>query len=97
LQGFADVMLLDAGGTPIGGPAGREDTTPPAAITLDPGEIASALLHTTNGPIGGPCLPPSAGISVVLPGDTDDLFVVTAYTACGGFTVRAFVAGSAGI
>jgi hypothetical protein len=97
LQGFPEVVLLDAGGAPIGDPAGAEDTTPPATITLDPGEVASALLHTTNGPIGGPCLPPSAGISVVLPGDSNDLFVAVAYTACGGFTVRAFVAGPAGI
>jgi len=96
IEGYPDVTLLDGDGNPIGNPADREPIAP-IAITLGPGQQASALLHTTNGPIGGLCAVHSVSISVVPPDETTALEFDAVYTACGGFSVRPFVAGPAGI
>jgi len=63
-------------------------------VTLKPGGSAYALLHTANGPIGGPCSPPSVKMKVFPPNQFDAIVFPIAYTACGGFSVRPFLPGS---
>jgi hypothetical protein len=96
IAGYPGVSLLDAAGTQIGAPASRE-VLPTATVSLAPGAAAAALLHTTNGPIGGPCLAPSAKMKVFPPNELDAIVFPAVYTACGGFIVRPFVAGTTGI
>ena len=95
LKGYPGVSLLDGAGNLLGEPAGRESQTP-VLVTLGPGEVASALLHTTNGPIGGPCQAASTRVKVYPPNEVDPLVVAGRFTACGGFTVRPVVAGPTG-
>ena len=95
LKGYPGVSLLDGAGNQLGEPAGREPQTP-ALVTLGPGEVASALLHTTNGPIGGPCQAASTRVKVYPPNEVDALVVAGRFTACGGFTVRPVVVGPTG-
>lgn len=96
IAGYPGVSLLDATGQQLGDPANREVGGSNATVTVKPGASASALLHTTNGPIGGPCLAPSVKMKVFPPNQFDALVFRGVYTACGGFSVRPFVAGSAG-
>jgi hypothetical protein len=96
ILGYPGVSLLDAAGAQIGAPASREGV-PPASVTLPPGGSAAALLHTTNGPIGGPCQAPSAQVRVYPPDEYDAIVFPAVFTACGGFTVRPFVAGVSGV
>ncbi len=91
------MTLLDAGGAPIGAPAGQEAAGTPATVVLAPGEVASAVLHTTGAGIDPDCTAPSASMSVVPPDNTSAIVFPAVYTACGGFTVRSFVAGPTGL
>jgi hypothetical protein len=95
VHGFPGVSLLDGSGNQIGQPATREGSEG-AAISLAPGNVASATLHTTNAGIGPSCDPASAQIKVFPPNQTADLVFDASYTACGGFTVTTLVAGDAG-
>jgi hypothetical protein len=96
LRGFPGVSILDASGTQIGQPAGREGTEG-ATVSIAPGKTASATLHTTNAGVGGStCTAVSAKMKVFPPDDTAALTFNASYTACSGFQVSTLVAGSAG-
>jgi len=86
LSGYPVVTLLDAGGQEFGDPAALPDVEP-TAIELAPGGIGRFTLHTTNGPIGGPCLADAAALRVVLTPDTAPIDITTTYQACGGFDI----------
>lgn len=95
LRGFPGVSVLDSSGTQIGEPATR-DGAEGAAVLLEPGGAASALLHTNNGPVGGPCEQTSASMRVYPPNQTEALTFAAEFTVCGGFSVTSVVAGETG-
>lgn len=95
LDGYPGVSLLDSAGVQIGEPAERAQGVR-ATISLPPGASASALLHTTNGPIGDPCLAPSVSLKMFPPNETEPLIFPVVFTSCGGMSVRPFVAGILG-
>ena len=98
LSGRPGVSLLDASGVQIGQPATKDSAnTAKSDLTLEPNSEASALLHTTNGPIGDPCTAQSVQIKVYPPNEFDPIVFPALYTACGGFSVRPFVPGITGI
>lgn len=94
LRGFPGVSLLDASGTQLGQPAGREGAEGPK-VTLAPGGTASATLHTSS-PGTGTCTPSSAKLRVFPPDDTTSLDITTQYSACATFSVTTLVAGDGG-
>ncbi len=96
IQGFPVVALIDAAGNRISDPAENEESAAPGTVALAPGDVASALLHTTNAAVDGACLAPSAMISVQPPGQDDYLEFAGVYIACDGLFVRAIVAGPTG-
>jgi ABC-type transport system substrate-binding protein len=93
--GFPGVSLLDGSGAQIGQPATREGNEG-SAVVLQPGGVASAMLHTTNEGIGPSCDPTSTQMKVFPPDQTAELTFAAEYTACGGFTVTTLVAGDQG-
>jgi ABC-type transport system substrate-binding protein len=93
--GFPGVSLLDGSGVQIGQPATREGNEG-SAVVLQPGGVASAMLHTTNEGIGPSCDPTSTQMKVFQPDQTAELTFTAEYTACGGFTVTTLVAGDQG-
>jgi ABC-type transport system substrate-binding protein len=93
--GFPGVSLLDQSGAQIGQPATREGSEG-GAVVLQPGGVASAMLHTTNEGIGPSCEPTSTQMKVFPPDQTAELTFAAEYTACGGFTVTTLVAGDQG-
>jgi ABC-type transport system substrate-binding protein len=93
--GFPGVSLLDGSGVQIGQPATREGNEG-SAVVLQPGGVASAMLHTTNEGIGPSCDPTSTQMKVFPPDQTAELTFAAEYTACGGFTVTTLVAGDQG-
>ncbi|MFD8980355.1 DUF4232 domain-containing protein [Streptomyces sp. NPDC059564] len=71
----------------VGKPADRDGQVP-AAVSLAPGRSATATLHTTNGPIGGPCLPKGAFLKVYPPASTEAVLLNTPFQVCSNlFTV----------
>lgn len=95
LRGFPGVSLLDASGTQIGEPAGREGSIG-ATVSIAPGATASATLHTSAPGTGGACTGPSAKLRVYPPDNTVAIEFPAAFTACGTFTVTSLVVGSNG-
>jgi ABC-type transport system substrate-binding protein len=93
--GFPGVSLLNGSGAQIGQPATREGNEG-SAVVLQPGGVASAMLHTTNEGIGPSCDPTSTQMKVFPPDQTAELTFAAEYTACGGFTVTTLVAGDQG-
>ena len=95
VRGFPGVSLLDGSGNQIGQPATR-DGGEGAAVSLAPGQAASATLHTTSAGIGPSCDPASTQMKVFPPNQTAEITFAAQYTACGGFSVTTLVAGEAG-
>lgn len=95
LRGFPGVSLLDASGTQIGAPAGREGTAG-SSVSIPAGGTASATLHTSTAGTGGSCTGPSAKLRVYPPDNTAALEFAASFTACGTFVVTTVVAGSSG-
>lgn len=97
LEGFPDVVAVDADGTVLA-VATQEETTPPGIVVLAPGEAASALVHAAAVPTGDePCPPDSAALRVTPPGADDAVDVEVALPTCPGLAVRAVVAGETGL
>ncbi|MEU8777312.1 DUF4232 domain-containing protein [Streptomyces sp. NPDC048606] len=87
LLGYPGVSVLDADLRRIGNPAERDGRTA-EPVRLAPGARATAVLHTTNGPIGGPCLPEGTHLSVYAPASTEATVVDAAFRICSNrFTV----------
>ena len=92
LLGYPGVSVLGADRQRIGNPADREGVTA-GPVTLAPGDRATAVLHTTNGPIGGPCLPKGTFLKVYPPASKDAVLVSAAFQICSGrFTVGSITA-----
>ncbi|GGZ93396.1 hypothetical protein GCM10010371_61540 [Streptomyces subrutilus] len=89
LRGFPGVSVLDGARRQIGEPADR-DGGAPGAVSLAPGRSATATLRTTNGPLGGACLPEGAFLKVYPPASTDAFLLKTPFKVCSDrFTVSA--------
>lgn len=87
LLGHPGVSVLDADRQRIGRPADREGPAP-EPVTLAPGRSATATLHSTNGPIGGPCLPEGTFLQVYPPAAKDSVLVNASFRICSDrFTV----------
>lgn len=87
LLGYPGVSVLSKEQKQIGKPADRDGQVP-AAVSLAPGRTATAVLHTTNGPIGGPCLPKGAFLKVYAPASKDAVLLKTPFQVCSNrFTV----------
>lgn len=95
VRGFPGVSVLDGSGTQLGEPATREGAEG-SDVLLQPGGVASSVLHTTNQGIGGPCQPASAQMRVFPPDQTEALTFDASFTVCGGFTVTSLVPGDTG-
>ena len=96
LEGFPGVVLLDASGATLDTATQRSEGER-VRVSLAPGASASALLHTTNGPIGGPCVEASTSIKLMVTPPSDALTFPAVFTACGGLSVRAWVPGPMGV
>ncbi|MET8944104.1 DUF4232 domain-containing protein [Streptomyces sp. NPDC004542] len=77
LRGYPGVSVLDTAHRQIG-PAATRSGSSYSSVTLAPGHSASAVIRTTNGPVGGPCLrtgtylrfyPPALHKAVLVPAD----------------------------
>ncbi|MEU8461608.1 DUF4232 domain-containing protein [Streptomyces sp. NPDC029003] len=87
LLGYPGVSVLNGSRQQIGRPADRDGQVP-AAVSLAPGRSATATLHTTNGPIGGPCLPKGEFLKVYPPASRDAVLLNTPFQVCSNrFTV----------
>ncbi len=87
LLGHPGVSVLNADRQRIGSPAEREGAAS-GPVTLAPGRSATAILHTTNGPIGGPCLAEGTFLKVYPPASKDEVLVKASFRICSGrFTV----------
>ncbi|MFJ9339151.1 DUF4232 domain-containing protein [Streptomyces sp. NPDC101733] len=87
LLGYPGVSVLDGAHRQIGTPADRDGQTA-APVSLAPGRSATATLHTTNGPIGGPCLPKGTFLKVYPPASKEAAVLNTSFQVCSNrFTV----------
>ncbi|HEX2132108.1 MAG TPA: DUF4232 domain-containing protein [Actinophytocola sp.] len=81
LYGYGGLEFIDADGQPNPTDLVRTPNPGPSLVTLAPGQSAAKKLHwgvvpTGDEPATGPCQPPSAGIRVIPPDDTQ-AFIVT--------------------
>lgn len=77
LRGYPGVSVLDTAHRQVG-PAATRSGRSYSTVTLAPAHSASAVIRTTNGPVGGPCLrtgsylriyPPASHTAVLVPAD----------------------------
>ncbi|WP_377268097.1 DUF4232 domain-containing protein [Peterkaempfera sp. SMS 1(5)a] len=81
LRGYPGVSVLDRAHRQIGAAATR-NTQSYRTVTLRPGRTAVAVVHTTNGPIGGPCRPTGSSLRVFPPASYRSLLVPAALRVC---------------
>ncbi|MFF4560557.1 DUF4232 domain-containing protein [Streptomyces sp. NPDC001435] len=81
LRGYPGVSVLDTAHRQIG-PAATRSGSPYGTVTLAPGHSASAIVRTTNGPIGGPCLRTGTYLRIYPPGSYTSTLVPTRWTTC---------------
>ena len=94
IAGYPGVSLLDADGRQIGQPATRHamDYSP---VVLDPGDSASATIHTVNQQ--GTCLPTSVTVKIYPPGSRQSLKIAGKITNCDDLLeITPFAAGTSG-
>jgi hypothetical protein len=97
VYGYPGVSLLDAAGKQIGTPATREAGSTPKLVTLEPGQSASAAVHTASSGVAPNCGPTSTKIRVYVPDERTPVALTVALADCGGvFTVRPVVPGKTG-
>lgn len=101
LSGYPGVSAVGAGGAQIG-PAAARTGKPSGAVTVKPGQAASAVLRVAQAGNFGPptCQPePATGFRVYPPGQTVPVFVGASLQACAGtavqFQINPVVAGIA--
>ncbi|MEU6661928.1 DUF4232 domain-containing protein [Streptomyces sp. NPDC046821] len=88
LHGFPGVSVLNTAHQQIGAAATR--TGPTHSVTVSPAHTVTAVIHTTNGPLGGPCRPTSTYIRVYPPGSFHSVLVPAALSVCSNdFTITA--------
>lgn len=87
LRGYPGVSVLDVAHHRIG-PAATRTGQSFSTVTLRPAQTATAVLHTTNGPIGGPCRRAGTYLQVYPPGSRQSLLVPASLSVCSNvFTV----------
>ena len=98
VQGYPGVSLVDRRGRQIGR-AARRVAAPAKPIILQPGRMASTVVHTLNPGVGTTdCLAASAALRVYPPDQRASLLVSAHLSEClGVLEVRPLVAGSAGM
>ena len=83
LRGYPGVSVLDTAHRQIG-PAADRTGRPASTVTLAPGGSASAVIRTSNGPIGGPCLRTGTYLRVYPPASHRSVLVPARWTICSG-------------
>ncbi|MFF8727494.1 DUF4232 domain-containing protein [Streptomyces sp. NPDC015171] len=83
LRGYPGVSALDTAHHQIG-PAAAHSGTSYGTVTLAPGHSASAVVRTTNGPVGGPCLRTGAYLRVYPPASRTAILVPAPWKTCSG-------------
>ncbi|MEU3842909.1 DUF4232 domain-containing protein [Streptomyces sp. NPDC028635] len=87
LRGYPGVSVLSVDHRQIG-PAATRTGQSFATVTLRPAQTASAVIHTTNGPIGGPCRPAGTYLRVYPPGSHQAFLVPASLRVCSNvFTI----------
>lgn len=81
LRGYPGVSVLDTAHRQIGPAAGRSGSSY-GTVTLAPGHTASAIVRTSNGPIGGPCLRTGTYLRIYPPGSYSSTLVPARWTTC---------------
>ncbi|WP_291412615.1 DUF4232 domain-containing protein [Actinophytocola sp.] len=80
LYGYGGLQFVDGNGKPTPTDLTRRPDPGPSLVTLKPGATAAKKLHwgvvpSGNEPVSGPCQPPSAGIRIIPPDDTESFTV----------------------
>lgn len=83
LRGHPGVSVLDTAHRQIGPAASRTHQSSPT-VTLAPAHSASAVIRTSNGPIGGPCLRTGTYLKVYPPGSRHSVLIPARWTICSG-------------
>ncbi|MFF2508986.1 DUF4232 domain-containing protein [Streptomyces sp. NPDC058067] len=87
LRGYPGVSVLNTAHQQIGGAAGRSGQTY-NRVTIQPAHTVGAVLHTTNGPVGGPCRTTGTYVRVYPPASYDALLIPAPFRVCSNvFTV----------
>ncbi|MFB8174723.1 DUF4232 domain-containing protein [Streptomyces sp. NPDC055966] len=83
LRGYPGVSVLDTAHHQLG-PAAARSGTSYRTVALAPGHSASAVLRTTNGPVGGPCLRTGSYLRVFPPASRTPVLIPASWTTCSG-------------
>ncbi|MGW1163955.1 DUF4232 domain-containing protein [Streptomyces sp. NPDC002550] len=83
LRGYPGVSVLDTAHHQTG-PAATRSGRSYGTVTLAPAHSASAVVRTTNGPIGGPCLRTGTYLRVYPPASRTATLVPAPWTICSG-------------
>ena len=81
LRGYPGVSVLDPAHRQIG-PAATHSGRPFATVVLAPARSVSAVIRTTNGPIGGPCLRTGTYLRIYAPASYQAVLVPASWTIC---------------
>ncbi|GAA2499122.1 DUF4232 domain-containing protein [Streptomyces longisporus] len=81
LRGYPGVSALDPAHRQIG-PAATHSGRPFTTVVLAPAHSVSAVIRTTNGPIGGPCLRTGTYLRVYPPASFRAVLVPASWTIC---------------
>ncbi|MFF4499709.1 DUF4232 domain-containing protein [Streptomyces sp. NPDC001401] len=83
LRGYPGVSALDTAHRQIG-PAATRTGQSYSTVTLAPAHSVSAVIRTTNGPIGGPCLRTGTYLRIYPPASLEAVLVPASWTICSG-------------
>jgi hypothetical protein len=97
MYGYGGLQFIDGDGKATPTQLSRQPDPGPAVVTLPPGGSAAKKLHWGVVPSGnesqtGPCEPPSAGVRIIPPDDTQAFIVTYEF---GSVCARGHVDGSA--
>lgn len=87
LRGYPGVSVVDGAHHRIG-PAAKHSGSGYGTVTLSPGRSASAVLRTTNGPVGGPCERTGTYLQVYPPASRTATLVPAPWKTCSGSSRR---------
>ncbi|MFJ9536718.1 DUF4232 domain-containing protein [Streptomyces sp. NPDC101225] len=83
LRGYPGVSVLDSQHGQIGAAATRSGRSY-ATVVLAPGHSASAVIRTTNGPVGGACRPTGTYLRVYPPASYQPVLIPAHWKVCSG-------------
>jgi hypothetical protein len=83
LRGYPGVSALDTAHRQIG-PAATRTGQSYSTVTLAPAHTVPAVIRTTNGPIGGPCLRTGTYLRIYPPASHAAVLVPASWTICSG-------------